>query len=108
MNCQPLVGLLKIPAFSSAAAFGSIMQLGIGWLGKGWPGTIPAGGTPPGQFAPRPTTPVGTTILSVLPFARVVGMTAPVPAPLASGYILARGTVTLNSPPCTYRRHSML
>src|ERR1700728_4439990 len=99
MDCQPLVGWLKIPAWSRAAAFASIMQSGIVLFGNGCPGTIPAGGFPPGQFAPRPTTPVGTTMLRVLPLARVVGITAPVPAPLASGYILARGTVTLNSPP---------
>src|SRR5208283_651840 len=108
INCQPLVGLLKMPALSRAVASGAIMHSGIVLLGKGLPGTIPAGAVPPGQFAPRPTTPVGTTIFRVLPLASVVGITAPVPAPLASGYMLASGVVTLNSPPVTYLRHSML
>src|SRR5215469_7213604 len=42
----------KIPAFRSAVALGSIMQVGIVLPGKGDPCTIPAGATPP-QFLYR-------------------------------------------------------
>src|SRR5579871_1825481 len=42
----------KMPAFSSAVEFGSIMQLGIVALGKAAPDTSPAGAFPP-QFLKR-------------------------------------------------------
>src|SRR5437016_5574852 len=44
------VGAGKIPAFSSAVEFGSIMQLGMVLFGKALPWVIPAGAVPPGQF----------------------------------------------------------
>src|SRR5436305_10239347 len=91
MNWNPLVGLGKIPAARSDVAFGSIKQDGITFPGKGLPGAT--GETPPGQFAPQPATPVGATMEIELPFASVVGRTAPVPGPFASGYELASGTV---------------
>ena len=62
-------------------------------LGKGAPDTMPAGGTPPGQFAPKFAIPVGTVMMFGLPLGFVRGITAPVPAPFASGYSLATGTV---------------
>src|ERR1700737_2777648 len=43
----------KIPAVSSACAFGSSMQDGIVLLGNGLPCTTPAGAAPPGQFLKR-------------------------------------------------------
>src|SRR5580692_1667721 len=97
-----------MPAASRVDAFPSIMQSGIVLLGKGCPATTPAGGTPPGQFAPRFTTFAGAVMIFEWPLGRVVGITAPVPTPLASGYSLARGTVWFVNPPCTMLRHSML
>src|SRR5215831_1132653 len=51
---MPLTGVVvgpgKMPALSSAAAFGSIMQEGILFPGNGDPCTIPTGAVPPGQF----------------------------------------------------------
>src|SRR5438552_13636250 len=93
MNWAPLVGRGKMPALRSEDALGAIMQAGILFPGNGCPGVIPAGGVPPGQFAPRPTTPVGTLIVSGFPFGSVDGNTDPVPGPFASGYSLASGTV---------------
>src|SRR5438874_5863430 len=93
MNWKPLVGFGKMPAASSDVALGSIMHDGIVLPGNGWPGTTPVGGAPPGQPAPSPATPVGTEITRGFPLASVVGNTAPVPGPFASGYELASGTV---------------
>src|SRR5215472_2827260 len=90
-NCpDAVVGLGKMPpnfppAFSRRGALGSIAQSGMVFSGNGFPGTrvaCTAGEHP----APNPATPVGTV-------ARPAGRTAPVPAPLASGYELASGTV---------------
>src|SRR5437660_7640128 len=108
----PLVGFGKMPpylppAFRRAVALGSIRHAGMVLPGNGEPGTIPAGGTPPGQFAPKVAIPVGTVITLAVPL-KVVGITAPVPAPFASGYILASGTGTLSKPPSISPRHSML
>src|ERR1700761_4112284 len=79
----------KIPAFKSVCALGSSMHAGMVLLGKGFPGTTPAGGTPPGQFAPRPTTLLGTLMMTAS--APVAGNTPP--------YSLANGTVWLVNPP---------
>src|SRR5579864_6651759 len=95
MNCVPLVGSGNIPAPSSALAFGVIMQFGIVLFGNGCPCTIPAGGVPPGQLAKR----IDGLTEAALGTVMAEGNTAPVPAPPASGYSLARGTVWLYRPP---------
>src|SRR5579863_5079636 len=109
---EGLVGAGKIPpylppAVSNAVALVLIMQSGMVLLGKGEPGVIPAGATPPGQLANWPAIPVGTSVLTALPLY-VVGRTAPVPAPFASGYELAKGTWMFRRPPSISFRHSML
>src|SRR5579872_408479 len=81
------VGPGKMPACNSTVALELIMQSGMVLLGKGEPGTTPAGATPPGQFANNRA---GATVEGTL---TVSGNTAPVPAPLASGYTPSSGTV---------------
>src|SRR6478672_2430969 len=93
-NVHPLVGAGKIPAVNRDLAFASMAHSGIVLFGKGVPGVS----VPGAQFAPNPGT-FGTTTWSALPSAIVAGNTAPVPAPLASGYMLANGTVGLRLPP---------
>src|SRR6266496_3138831 len=94
-NCPVVssVGLGKIPAFSRARAFGSIMHEGIVLFENGAPGVTPAGGTPLGQLAPSAATFAGALITNGFPFESTVGNTAPVPVPFASAYPPARATV---------------
>src|SRR5579872_3633220 len=100
MNAHPLVGFGKIPALRSAAALGLTMQAGIVLFGNGCPGVTPAGATPPGQFAywidAGMVVSSGATAVIALPPGSVAGNTT---LPVASGYMLASGTFTLNSPP---------
>src|SRR5580704_6049638 len=67
-----VVGAGKMPALSSAAAFGLIMQEGMTLPGKGEPCTIPAG-APPVQFAKR----TDGAICAVLGTKRIVGFAVP-------------------------------
>src|SRR5512135_82865 len=100
MKAQPLVGFGKIPAPRSAAALGLTMQAGIVLLGNAAPPVTPAGATPPGQFAYWMDAGMvvvrGATAVIALPPGSVAGNTT---SPAALGYMLARGTLTLNSPP---------
>ena len=75
------------PAFSKAVALGSIRQSGMCYWGRAagnecWRYCLPS------SSKPKLAIPVGTTIGLALPL-KVVGSTAPVPAPPASGYMLA-------------------
>src|ERR1700758_925374 len=86
-NWVPFVGLGKIPAPSNAEALALTMQSGMVLFGNGCPCTMPAGAAPPGQLAKRIdglTDDALGTLMAEL-------KTAPVPAPPASGYSLARG-----------------
>jgi hypothetical protein len=90
MNVQLLllVGFGKIPAPSSAAAFAFTAQAGIVLFGNGCPGTR----LPAGQLGAMVAMLAGTTTCVALPFPRVAGSTT---SPLAFGYMLAKGAVTL-------------
>src|SRR4051812_39997051 len=105
MNAHPLVGIGKIPASSNAAALGLTKQAGI--TGKAEP-AVGAGPLQPPAVQRLPMFDGATALTAVLPSGPTVGSTTPVPGPFASGYMLARGVLTLNRPPLTYRRHSML
>src|SRR5215469_10014121 len=94
-NWVPFVGLGNIPAASREVAFGLTMQSGIVLLGKACPCTIPAGAVPPGQFANKIDGLTEAAPGTVMPDPN----TAPVPAPPASGYSLAKGTVWFSKPP---------
>ena len=91
------------PAVSKAIELLLIMQSGIVLLGNGDPGTTPAGAALPGQLAnwieAGTVVRLGSEMRFELPLGRVVGITAPVPAPPASGYSLVSGTVWLINPP---------
>src|ERR1700723_2305729 len=91
INVSPEVGAGKIFAASNRAALWSIMHEGIVLPGNAPPGVIPARATPPGQFLnwieAGPWAVVGSVIALVIT------------APVAVGYSLVSGTVTLKRPP---------
>src|SRR5215472_4291267 len=84
-NLLPFVGFGKIPAVSSALAFGSTMQLGMVLFGKGEPCVIPAGAAPPGQFRK-------STLEATCAWVGTVIAVVPKFAPVAPGNVAGSGT----------------